>query len=342
MNLIATDKPVYLSTEKLSIGYVINKEKNYLFKDLDLKLHAGQLVCFMGPNGVGKSTLIRTLAGLQKRLAGDIQVHPAKATDPASKLISVVLTDKITAMNMTVYEVVAFGRYPYLEWSINLLEQDRVIIDRSISQVHIQHLVSQKLHELSDGQLQMVMIARALAQDTPIILLDEPTAHLDLNNRVEIIKLLRQLAQVTNKAILMATHELDLALRMADSIWLADRNKTILTGMPEDLVLDGSFDRIFEFKGFDLKTGKVQHEAYRGIKVQLDGEGHEYLWTKNALERNGFEVTDYSGSVRISLLRENSDSGKEDVLFWQIRGESIDGHSDSLAGLIDLLNERLR
>jgi iron complex transport system ATP-binding protein len=229
---------------------------------------------------------------------------------------------------MTVEEVVTYGRYPYLDWNIRLSQSDLDIIDQAIAQVHIRHLTSHKLNQLSDGQLQMVMIARALAQDTPIILLDEPTAHLDLNNRVEIMRLLKQLAQTTNKAILVATHELDLALQMADWIWLTGRDKNMLTGMPEDLVLNGAFDAIFEFKGFDLKTGKVQHQAHKGISVRLQGEGPEYLWTKNALERNGFLVTDDNTSVSISMVFEGG------AVHWQVKQRDRQYNVRSLADLI--------
>jgi iron complex transport system ATP-binding protein len=325
---MAPDSTAPLYTENLSIGYAINKKENFLFHNLNLHLPPGQLVCFMGPNGIGKSTLIRTLAGLQKPLSGNVNINPAKERDSISRHISVVLTDKISSLNMTAYEVVAYGRYPYLDWNINLSEADKIIIDRSISLVHIEHLVNQQLHSLIDGQLQMVMIARALAQETPVILLDEPTAHLDLNNRVEIMKLLRHLARTTRKAILVSTHDLDLALQMADLIWLTGRDKNIHTGIPEDLVLDGSFDKIFEFKGFDLKTGKIHHEAHAGKSIQLTGEGSEYLWTKNALERSGFEVSEQTGPIRVSVLKQKGS------LRWQTEK---DGHvvlCDSLADLI--------
>lgn len=162
--------------------------------------------------------------------------------------------------------------------------------------------------------MQMAMIARALAQDTPVLLLDEPTAHLDLNNRVEIMNLLRNLAHHSGKGILVATHELDLALQTADTIWLTGKNKNILTGIPEDLVLNGSFDDIFQFKGFDLKTGKVFHEAWRGISIALIGEGYEYLWTKNALERNGF-LTDMKANFVVQVSHEGN------PLTWEFQGQ---------------------
>lgn len=288
-----------LATSCLKIGYRHGGSENILFENLNLELLPGQLVCFMGPNGIGKSSLIRTLAGLQTPLNGEIVIVKKEK----SELISVVLTDKISGGNMTVYDLVSFGRYPYLGWNINLTYKDEEIIQRAINHVHIESLSATPLHQLSDGQMQMAMIARAIAQDTPIILLDEPTAHLDLNNRVEIMRLLRKLAKSTNKAILVATHELDLALQTADWIWLTTRNKNILSGMPEDLVLDGSFDSIFQFKGFDLKTGKVQHQPDKGILVSVEGEGPEFLWTKNALERNGFEVTEKRSSRHVSLVQ---------------------------------------
>jgi iron complex transport system ATP-binding protein len=319
----------YLHTTALSVGYTSNKTENRLFENLNLALPAGRLVCFMGPNGIGKSSLIRTLAGLQKPLAGSIQITHDDNDNSTSQQVAVVLTDKVSTLNLSVYDVVAFGRYPYLDWSIRLRENDLRIIDQAIAQVNIKYLSGQKLHALSDGQLQMVMIARALAQDTPIILLDEPTAHLDLNNRVEIMRLLRNLAHTTNKAILVATHDLDLTLQMADWIWLTGNNKNILTGIPEDLVLDGSLDTIFQFKGFDLKTGKVQHESHKRINVHLSGTGPEYLWTRNALERNGFSITEEACDIAVSLIITPSGT-----IQWTLQKHSRQTQVSSLAALL--------
>ena len=307
-----------LQIQNLSVGYSSKENSNSLFDHLDLNLTASELVCFMGPNGIGKSTLIRTLAGLQKPLSGAISTK---------KKIAVVLTDRIHTYNMTVRDLVTFGRYPYLNWNIKLNQEDYSIIDRSLAQVHLEHLADKNIEELSDGQLQMTMIARALAQETEILLLDEPTAHLDLNNRVEIMNLLRHLARTTNKAILIATHELDLALQTAEKIWLATSNKKILTGLPEDLVLDGSFDEVFKLKGFDLKTGKMSHEAHRKISVQLIGEGHEYLWTKNALERSGYEIATDS-QIKITLIKE----GNKTV--WKLPSTDLNRSYDTLNKVI--------
>ncbi len=273
----------------------------------------------MGPNGIGKSTLIRTLAGMQKPLEGEIAI-------PNEKKIALVLTDKILATNMTVFDLVSYGRYPYLGWGVSLSKNDFTVIEQSIDDVQIKHLANKKIEELSDGQMQLAMIARALAQETPILLLDEPTAHLDLNNRVEIMKLIHALSRKKNKAILVATHELDLALQMADQIWLATPHKKIKTGIPEDLVLDGSFDDIFKFKGFDLKTGKIKHTPYQNKSINLNGEGYPFLWTKNALERKGFSVS-LDGDVSITIFHEG------ETLKWKMSNQTC----GSICELLDRL-----
>jgi iron complex transport system ATP-binding protein len=312
-----------VQTSDLSIGYNQNGKVLCLFENLNIRLSAGELVCFMGPNGIGKSSLIRTLAGLQKPLEGKIHI-------PKEQAIALVLTDKITAINMRVYDLISYGRYPYLSWNISLSEKDHALINEAIALVHVEQLINKRIYELSDGQLQMVMIAKALTQDTPVLFLDEPTAHLDLNNRVEIMNTLRELSRTAGKAILVATHELDLALQTADRIWLATQDKKIKEGIPEDLVLDGSFDQVFQFKGFDLKTGKVYHTPYRNLSVNLIGEGHEYLWTKNALERTGYEVGKNS-SITINVnTAANSTS-------WMLTSENAKTAFNSLAELLNNL-----
>ncbi|HYG20964.1 MAG TPA: ABC transporter ATP-binding protein [Ohtaekwangia sp.] len=315
-----------LRIKNLSVGYPRGRDRNALFENLDLALHRSEFVCFMGPNGIGKSTLLRTLCGLHQPFAGSIEMDAIAPGQPLSHAISVVLTDRIEAMNMSAYELVSFGRYPYVNWSISLGDRDRQIINDAIDKVHIRHLLHRKVFELSDGQRQMVMIARALAQDTPIMLLDEPTAHLDLNNRLEIMKLLRDLAHTLGKAIVVSTHELDLALQTADHVWLAGKDKGMVTGIPEDLVLQGAFDDIFQFKGFDLRTGKVRHDATAGKIIAVTGEGYEYLWTKNALERNGYHIA-AEAAVRIQVQR------RDNTLRWSIHDRDFHSIVDLLAYL---------
>ncbi len=299
-----------LRLNQLSVGY----PNHPLFDNLNLSLHSGQLVCFMGPNGAGKSTLIRTIGGLQQPRSGSVLIQGSDTLSSKPEKVALVLTDPVRDINVTVEEMVSFGRYPFLNWTVTLAKHDEEIIGFAIDRVNIGHLKKKRLYQLSDGQIQMTMIARALAQDTPLIILDEPTAHLDLNNRVEIMKLLEGLAHREGKCILMATHELDLALQTSDLIWLTGNNKNIVTGIPEDLVLAGDFDETFRFKGFDLKTGKVQHRPFRGRCIRLSGEGYAYLWTRNALERNGFEVSDDTGDTHVVITR------PDERFLWQIEG----------------------
>ena len=316
---------ILLSTEDLSIGY----GKHLLLTELNISLTAGKLVCFMGPNGIGKSTLIRTLAGLQKPVSGRVRI----SSDEDFPAAAVVLTDRISSAYLNVSELVAFGRYPYIKWNIKLSPADLELIDNAMRQVNITDLAEKKLHELSDGQLQLAMIARAIAQDTDIILLDEPTAHLDLNNRLEIMNLLRSLSHKMNKAILVATHELDLVLQTADEIWLAGRGKMLLTGIPEDLVLTGAFDSIFQLKGYDLKTGEVSHEVSRHKTAQIHGDGLEYRWTKNALERSGYLITKQDPVFAIKILRSTTNE-----LQWVVNNADS---FDSLGRLILYLDAQL-
>jgi iron complex transport system ATP-binding protein len=306
-----------ISAQELSVGFRSRGKEQVLFEKIDVHLPPGELVCFMGSNGVGKSTLLKTLAGLLPPLAGKVNVH--------NKDVALVLTDKITATNMTVYDLVSFGQYPYLDWRISLSPSNIEIIEDAIRQVHLESLRNRKLSELSDGQLQLVMIAKALAQQTPVILLDEPTAHLDLNNRVEVMNLLRSLSRKMDKSILVATHELDLALQTADLIWLATGDKKIKTGIPEDLVLDGAFDEVFRFKGFDLKTGKIEHEAHRKKEVQLLGTGYSFLWTKNALERSGYRVVE-KAEIQITVFGESK-------TLWKLNGSQFESLATLLAAI---------
>lgn len=326
---MAPDTPtIALQTHALSTGY--NNPVLHLLENMSLTLHAGELVCLMGPNGVGKSTLMRTLAGLQRPLAGSVTLEGRPGMPPEHQ-VAVVLTEKIAGVNMTVYELVTFGRYPYLDWNMRLREEDKKIIGQAISQTRIHGFTHKKLYELSDGQLQLVMIARALAQDTAVILLDEPTAHLDLNNRVEIMKLLQRLARETGKAILVATHELDLALQTADILWVAGKDKTLLTGLPEDLVLQGTLDEIFQLKGYDLKTGQIYHTAFRNKTVALHGEGYLYRWTRNALERNGYNIA-ASTPTDVTLTIEPGDRPS-----WQLQQGTATNVYYSLGELLKTL-----
>ncbi|PJF21399.1 MAG: ABC transporter ATP-binding protein, partial [Phototrophicales bacterium] len=283
-----------LTTHNLTIGYT----KTIIAHNLNLSLLRGELVCLLGPNGAGKSTLMRTLAAMHPPLSGEIRlmgqnIRQLKHPDLATRL-SVVLTDRPDTGQMCGYELVALGRHPYTNWSGRLTQQDQQIIQRALALTGATDLANQPVAQLSDGQRQKIMIARALAQDTPLILLDEPTAFLDLPRRVEIMRLLRQLARQTNRAILLSTHDLDLALRTADQLWLMAIGGIIQTGAPEDLVLNGAFQTVFQNDGlfFDLDTGAFRIHDYPTGKISVHGEGIRATWARRAVERIGYTIVD--------------------------------------------------
>jgi iron complex transport system ATP-binding protein len=288
---------IVLTAERLSVGYWAGRgAPAVVLRDLNLTLHSGALVCLIGQNGAGKSTLMRTLAAVQRPLAGTVRiggedVHQLPIKRRA-RLISIVLTERAQTGLLSAREVTALGRLPHTDWTGRLSEADRAIVDWALQAVGAQVLAARPISELSDGERQKVMIARALAQETPLIFLDEPTAFLDLPCRVEIMALLRRLAHCTGRAILLSTHDLELALRSADRIWLLDGDGALQAGAPEDLVLSGAFARAFasESAAFDASSGtfKLCTEVRGALAVQ--GEGLRALWTRRALERAGFVV----------------------------------------------------
>lgn len=284
-----------LSSKQLDIGYSKKRKTSIIQSKLDLTLRVGELVCLIGPNGSGKSTLMRTLAGLQKALKGHIYIDNKDivklSQQEKARKIGLVLTDRVDIENATVYDIVAYGRHPYSNWWGNIADNDRDIIDNAIAMVHLEHKRDELYCELSDGERQRVMISKALAQDTPIIMLDEPTAHLDLPNRVEIMLLLHRLAHDTNKSILLSTHELDLALQAADRIWLMS-NDGIECGVPEDLVFNGNFNRTFENKSyfFNQDNGNFSMNYPVTNKVWVKGNKTRMYWTLRALARVGYMV----------------------------------------------------
>ena len=250
-----------LSTSKLSIGYHSKKGNNVIAENLNLKLEQGQLVSLVGANGIGKSTLLRTLTGIQKSLVGTVMLNEKnifsyEALELAQNL-SLVLTEKLPPSNLTVFELIALGRQPYTNWLGKLSGDDLEKINQAIALTHIEHLVDKKHHEISDGQLQIVLIARALAQDTPLIILDEPTTHLDLFHEVSVFKLLKKLSQETNKCILFSTHDIDLAIQLSDEM-IVMTDGSVEQDDPCNLISKGVFNTLFKDSSitFDGEKGK--------------------------------------------------------------------------------------
>lgn len=248
-----------IKTENLTIGYSSKKQQIVITSNINITLQRGELVGLVGANGIGKTTLLRTLTKVQPPIKGSIFINELpinKITSiELSKHLSVVLTEQPASKNLSVFELVSLGRQPYTNWIGNLSTNDYSIIENALNLTNIQHLKNKKCFELSDGQLQKVMIARALAQDTNLIILDEPTTHLDMYHKAYILKLLKKLVKNTNKTILFSSHEIDLAIQLCDKI-LAMTNSNVILGSPNDLISKGVFNQLFpeDLIVFDQKT----------------------------------------------------------------------------------------
>lgn len=292
----------------LSIGYSSKKNTKVVAEHITSTIYSGELTCLLGANGIGKSTLLRTLTAFQPKLSGDIFIHGKEIGKYTEKelatLVSVVLTEKFDIKNMTSYELIGLGRSPYTGFWGSLSPDDKKSIEESIALVKIENLAQRMVDTLSDGERQKVMIAKALAQDTPIILLDEPTAFLDFPSKVEIMQLLHRLSRKTNKTIFLSTHDLELALQIADKIWLMDTEHGIQIGTPEDLSLNGNLSNFFARKGivFDQNTGLFRVENDFDKKIKVTGHGQVYSMIRKAFLRNGILASrDVDSDISIDI-----------------------------------------
>lgn len=296
---------------QLTTGYRSSRGEHIVSRDIELQTRTGELIMLMGPNGSGKSTLMQTIAGLIKPISGEVRiaglpVQQIKDKERA-KLMSLVLTDRIEHTSLTVWDIVTTGRYPYLGQRGKLHPNDIAILQRSLETCRLADMAHRCFSKLSDGEKQRVMIARALSQETPLMLLDEPTAHLDLPSRLEVLTMLRQLARDLNKSILVSTHELDLAIQWADGIWLFDKAGGISSGAPEELVLSGDIERVFsnERLHFDTMSGEFRLMTDSQQAIQLSAEGLRHTWAERALQRMGY-ATDLERTDATPLVEAHS------------------------------------
>lgn len=240
-------KTVLTATE-LSIGYSNSKKTTNICHQINFDLQKGELLCLLGRNGSGKSTLLKTIGKMLPVIDGNIKIHEKNIETLPPKefaqLISVVLTESIPENSLTVYETIALGRQPYTNWLGKLFDKDLAIIQNAMTLTDTSNLANKIIHQLSDGQLQRVMIARALTQDTPIILLDEPTSHLDIHHKINIFKILAKICKETEKTVLISTHEINLALKNSDRLLLIDQQKFSI-GKPTDDEIQQNLMTIF-------------------------------------------------------------------------------------------------
>tara|TARA_R110002033_G_scaffold29569_2_gene66137 strand:+ start:5384 stop:6178 length:795 start_codon:yes stop_codon:yes gene_type:complete len=252
-----------LKTHQLSIGYKTKKVETTIASHINFQLQKGELIGLVGANGIGKSTLLRTLIKVQPPLSGTVEINnediESTSTLELAKQLSIVLTEPLLSKNLSVFELIALGRHPYTNWVGNLSENDLSVINNALQLVNISELKDKKCYELSDGQLQKVMIARALAQDTTIIVLDEPTTHLDMYHKAYILKLLQKLTKETGKTILFSSHEIDLAIQLCDTMIVMQKDK-VVCDQPCRLIETGVFETLFpkDLISFDDKTGSFR------------------------------------------------------------------------------------
>lgn len=321
----------------LAIGYTGRKNVKIVAEGIRAGINSGELTCLLGANGVGKSTLLRTLSSFQPKLGGEIRIlgkDIEEYTDKQmAKAVSVVLTERCDVRNLSVTELVGLGRNPYTGFWGRLSGEDKAIVERAIVQVGIGHLAGRMVHTLSDGERQKAMIAKALAQETPIICLDEPTAFLDFPSKVEMMQLLHALSRRADKTIFLSTHDLELALQIADKLWLMD--KGIVVGTSEDLSLDGSLSRFFVRRGivFEPSTGlfRVTHKCTS--RIGLKGHGQRYAMVQKALRRNGIE-----GDCRITDTYIDTDENGGSRFCLHVCGKEV-ACTDSIEGLLKIMKQ---
>lgn len=237
-----------LKAENLSIGYTSKKEETLIASTINFNLFKGELIGLVGANGIGKSTLLRTLTQLQEPLNGTVFIDEKPLNSYTNQTLatklSLVLTDKSFSKNLNVFELVALGRQPYTNWIGKLTNNDITIVNKALEQTQALGLIQKKCFELSDGQLQKVLIARALAQNTPVIILDEPTTHLDMYHKAYILKLLQHIAKTTQKTILFSSHEINLAIQLCDKM-IVMNTKNVFFNQPCELIKQGVFETLF-------------------------------------------------------------------------------------------------
>lgn len=314
----------------LGIGYQSKRAfNNILFDRINLTGNSGELIALVGKNGIGKSTLLRNIIGLQEPIHGSVLFYdkPVKSYHRSefAKLVSFVSTEIVNISNLKVFDLVALGRFPHTNWFGKLKPNDLMRSTRALEMVGMSSYAKKNINEISDGERQRVMIARTLAQDTKIIVLDEPTAFLDLPNKYEIVHLLNKLSKEENlpdglsaeqagkagKTIIFSTHDLNIAIQEADKIWLM-LDDEIIEGAPEDLILNEILNKIFTNTNlsFDKLKGDFRMKRKHTEKIGLFGEGIYYTWTKKALERLGYSVEKGNESIKNIKIEFRNDSCK--------------------------------
>ncbi len=295
-----------LQVENLSLGYRDSSgEKRTVYQPLSLTANDAELIALIGRNGVGKSTLLRSIAGLQKPLGGNIQLLnkplPSYSRKELATLVSFVASEPVRVSNMKIFDLVSLGRFPYSNWLGGLSNDDKRRVLEAIDMVGLSGFAWRNIDQLSDGERQRAMIARSLAQDTQLIIFDEPTAFIDLPSKYEVMMLLRNLTHERNKTIIFSTHDLTSARRLSDKCWLMS-STGLVSGAPEDLALQNAYNNLFEHTDlrFDSKTGNVSIDIAPCREVYVTGSVDTF-WIERAFERFGFKLCSEPSAQGLSI-----------------------------------------
>jgi len=309
-------KNTILSAKNIGIGYITGRNKiKTVHSNLSFELQEGELISLIGPNGAGKSTLLRTLSTSQPLLSGNLTFRgkaiSSYSEKEISKNIGIVLTDKTQTGGLSVYELVSLGRQPHTGFFGRLSNNDHMIISDALKSVGIDHKSNSYMSELSDGEKQKAMIAKVLVQECPLILLDEPTAFLDVVSRIEIMNLLHKIASSQNKTILLSTHDIEQALILSDKLWLLSKSKGLQCGVTEDIILSGAMDSLFNKKdiSFDTNHGVYYPNINWKKKIIVTASNETLLhWGINALNRHNYAcmTLENDNTADYAILKINS------------------------------------
>jgi iron complex transport system ATP-binding protein len=297
---VNTDQSIIL--DNLLVGYHKSGNKIAVYGPVNAYIGENEMIGIIGRNGIGKSTLLRTLAGLQPPLDGEVKFNGITVNKiglkQLAKTVSYVSTEQVHGFQIRVNELITLGRFPYSGWLGRLGPDDRQAIAEAVHLTGIEHLLTKSVNELSDGERQKVMIARALAQDTPFIILDEPTAFLDLPARYEILRILNNLTRNNNKTILFSTHDLSIAIDVADKLWLMTGSE-MYVGSPEDLLIKKLFRKLFMNTPAEFDITTMQFHFLREYKrnIIIRGEGRLKALTGKSMERIGFKPHEESDLI---------------------------------------------
>jgi iron complex transport system ATP-binding protein len=326
---------IILSLDSLKIGYGSGKNENVLLPPLVAGAKRGELIAVIGRNGIGKSTLLRTLTGLQQPLGGDITIGGKNIREYSrmelAQNVGYISTEIIKVNNMSVYDLVALGRYPHTNWTGKIEADDHDVIMDALEKTSMVSFGRKFVSELSDGERQKAMIARILAQDTGIMIMDEPTAFLDVASKYEILHLMRMLSGNGHKTIIFSTHDLQMAISQSDKVWLILDNKMI-EGAPEDLMIAGAFDHLFNSSTvlFNSEDGTFSFRSDTRGSIFIEGQGKYRHWTEKAINRAGFTVSKEK-TLPYVVIPSGSNSQ------WQLSAKSVVYKFDTIYDLISSL-----